>query len=240
MNITIKDKVALVTGANRGMGKALLEALVTRGAAKVYACARRTESLAELTDAHNGVVVPIELDVTDEASVLRAAEAAPDVELLFNNAGTLVSGGFRQDETVGGLTRNIDVNLFGVARVTDAFWNIISSKASAAIVTTASAASLRNMSAIMTYSVSKAAVHSLIQGMRAELQGNNVLVTGVYPGPIDTDMVKSFGMANLPSAQSVAEAMLDGIEAGQEYIFPDPMSQELAEQYFSNPRSLED
>ena len=237
-NIDITNKTALVTGANRGIGKALVEELIARGAAKVWLGVRKVESASALVEQYGDKVEAVQLDVTNTDSIAALPEALQSVELLFNNAGVLDTIPVEHADAESSLKFNLEVNLYGVVRLTNHLLPSLKSKAQGAIVTVGSVVSLANMPLIGTYSVSKAAVHSAIQGYRAHLADSPILVSGVYPGPIDTDMAKEFEM-DKASPQTVAKSVLDGIEAGQESILPDPFAQELGGLYQSNPTGLE-
>lgn len=236
--VLIEDKVALVTGSNRGIGKAITEALLEKGASKVYAGARDVSSLNELQEKYGERLVPVELDVTNDSMIKAAAETAGDVDILINNAGVFRPGNFSGGGLVEGLQGNLEVNLYGPTKLITAMLDNIKGKDSAAIATVASMVSFGNMPMGLAYSVSKAAVHSLMQGLRAELGGTNVLVSGIYPGPIDTDMTKGFDM-QMDSPETVAQNVVKGLEEGTEYIFPDAMAQQAGEVYMKSPVEVE-
>ena len=233
-----KGKVALVSGSNRGIGKAITIALLERGAKKVYAGARDPSSLAELKAQYGNRIVPIALDVTDEQSIAEVAKIATDIEILVNNAGVFVPGGFFSDETYSSLQNNLAVNVWGLIKLTHELIDHLKNKEAAAIVNIASVAGLANMPMAATYSATKAAVHSIIQGMRAELINENILVEGVYPGPIDTDMTKDFEMEK-DTPEHVAEEVVLGLLEGKEYVFPDEMSKQIEHEYYTNPIAIE-
>ena len=234
----IEGSVALVTGSNRGIGRALVEVLIERGAAKVYAGARKVESVADLVAAHPGKVVAIELDVTNADHIAKAAALATDVSLLVNNAGVASSMGVMiTDPATNPLARTeFDVNVFGLLNVTQAFAPALNANGGGAIVNLGSVASLVSFAMAQTYSASKAAVHSVTQSLRIAL--GNTLVVGVYPGPVDTEMAAAIPMDKATPA-SVAHEILDGVEGGVEEVFPDPMSKEMGAFYLQNPKGLE-
>ncbi len=238
MNVTIKGKSALVSGANRGIGKAITEALLDNGAKKVYAGARKVASLKELKEKYGGRLIPVELDVTKDDTIANAAKTAADVDILVNNAGVLVPGNFTYGNILDSLHANLEVNLWGLVKLTNVFFNSLKSRESAAIVSVSSVVGLANMPAASGYSASKAAVHSIVQGLRGELKGSNVLVCGVYPGPIDTDMAKGFEMEK-DSPENVAKNVINAIEKGIEDVFPDVMSLQVGQAYASNPKGVE-
>ena len=238
MKVSINGKTALVSGANRGTGKAITETLLDNGAKKVYAGARNVDSLNELKEKYGDRLVPVELDVTKDQTILNAAKMATDVDILVNNAGVLLPGNFTHGNMLESMQANFDVNVWGLTKLTNAFFNSIKARESAAIVSVASVVGLANMPVASGYSASKAAVHSIIQGLRGELKDSNVLVCGVYPGPIDTDMAKGFEMQK-DSPENVAKNVINGIENGVEDIFPDVMSEQVGQAYASNPKGVE-
>lgn len=240
MTYAIKGKTALVTGANRGIGEAIVDALVAAGAKKVYATARNTKDLAALGARHGARVVAVQLDVTVPAQVATAAVAAPDVELLVNNAGYAghTGGAFTDPEWITSGRKEMEVNYFGPFAVTQAFAPVLAKNGGGAVVNIASIASLVNFALLASYSASKAAAHSLTQATRAMLKDQGTRVFGVYPGPIDTRMAKDIPLDKTSPADA-ARAIIAGVEAGTEEIFPDPMSQTMGADYLANPKALE-
>jgi NAD(P)-dependent dehydrogenase (short-subunit alcohol dehydrogenase family) len=231
----IEGTVALVTGANRGIGRALTEALLARGARKVYATARNPESLRGL---HDKRLTLLRLDVTDADQIRAAAEAASDVELVFNNAGVALGRGIADSIVLGQARHEMEVNYFGPLQLLQRLAPTLAENGGGAVVIIGSAAGLANVPFVPTYSASKAALHSLTQAARILLRGQGTSVFGVYPGPVDTEMSRGF---ELPKAapRDVAFAILDGIEAGQEDIFPDPFAVEFGRQFESSPKASE-
>lgn len=235
MNATTYDnKVVFVTGANRGIGAALVRALLTKKVKTIYAAARNPKELPDFGDAR---VVPVALDITNPEQVKKAAGLAQDTQMLINNAGalafaTIVAG------TVSDLERDMQVNYFGTLKMVNAFAPLIAKNGGGAIANISSIVGLAPMAGIGGYSASKAAVHSATQAMRAELKSKKISVHGIYPGPIDTDMAKEFTMPKT-SAKDTAENILAGIAAGKEEIFPDAMSAQLGEVWAKNPKELE-
>lgn len=202
----ITGRVALVTGANRGLGAAFVAELLERGAAKVYAAARRPETVA----ADDPRVVPLALDVTDPESIAAAAAAAPDVTILVNNAGiaanqSLVTGDL--DE----VRRELDTNYWGPVLLTRAFAPVIEANGGGAIVSMHSALSWL---ATGSYSASKAALWSASNSTRVELAPRGIQVVGVHVGYVDTDMAADVTADKVPPQQVVSEA-LDAVQAGE-------------------------
>jgi len=216
----LDNKVAIVTGASRGIGQALVDEALSRGAERVYAAARRPAPHPDQR------VTPLQLDVTDAAQVNEAAERVGSLDVLVNNAGLALFEGLGDRAT---LERHLAVNLFGTYAVTEAFLPQLTSSRGA-IVNNLSLNSLAPLPALAAYSISKAAAFNLTQSLRALLAARSVSVHAVLTGPTDTDMTRGFEIPKA-SAESVARAILDGVEHGEEDIFPDPMSQTMADSW---------
>jgi NAD(P)-dependent dehydrogenase (short-subunit alcohol dehydrogenase family) len=240
MGYALSGKTALVTGANRGIGEAIVDALVAAGVKKVYAAARTISTLDPLLHRHGSRVVPLRLDVTSAAQIAAGAAGAPDVELLINNAGVVgfFGGAFTDPKWLEGGRHEMDVNFFGTLAVTQAFAPILARNGGGAIANLNSIASFVGFPVLTTYSASKAAAHSLTQVMRAMLRGQHTQVYGVYPGPIDTRMSEALTLEKTSPADA-ARAIVAGIIAGDEEIFPDKMSQGTAAAFFADPKGLE-
>lgn len=216
----VADKTVLITGANRGLGRALVEEALDRGARRVYAGARQP---VELSD---GRVTSLRLDITDAEQIRSAAEAVASLDVLVNSAGLY---GYEDLADRAALQRSLEVNLFGPYAVTQAFLpRLVESRG--AIVNVLSLAALAALPITPAYSISKAAAFSLTQSLRATLASRGVDVHAVLPGPVDTDMVRDLEIPK-ESPQAVARAILAGLERGEEDIFPDPFSQTLAESW---------
>lgn len=216
--MTIAGKTVLVTGANRGIGAALVQEALSRGAKHVYAGTRRP------LDRRDGRVTPVTLDVTDAAQIRAAAERVDSLDILVNNAGISVYDDL-SDRAV--LEQALAVNLFGTYGVTQAFLPLLTS-ARGAVVNVLSVAAWAPIPVIPAYSVSKAAALSLSQSLRALVAGRGVSVHAVMTGPVDTDMSRDL---DIPKAapESVARAIFEGVQDGEEDIFPDAMSAAMAE-----------
>jgi NAD(P)-dependent dehydrogenase (short-subunit alcohol dehydrogenase family) len=238
--LEIQGRVALVTGANRGIGRALVDALLERGARKVYAAARKPETLADLVSTSEGRVVPLRLDITNADQVRQAAAQADDIDLLVNNAGVVshAFAGFEDPVWLDAARQEYETNVVGSLRVSQAFAPVLAGQGGGTIVNISSVAGLVGFPPVLTYSSSKAALHSLTQSTRLLLRGQGTFVVGVYPGPVDTDMAAEFTVPKA-SAASAAHAILDGLEQGLEEIYPDPFATEYGGTYAVNPKALE-
>ncbi|VAW02246.1 hypothetical protein MNBD_ACTINO02-2660 [hydrothermal vent metagenome] len=234
----ISDSVAFVTGANRGIGRAITEALLERGVQKVYAAVRDTGTVGDLVGRYGDRVVPLALDVTDAAQVAATAAVARDTTLLVNNAGVALGGDLVSGDIVANARQEMEVNYFAPLEILQSFAPILKTNGGGGVVNMSSIAGLSNFAILATYSASKAAVHSLTQATRALLAAQNTAVFGVYPGPVDTDMAKGIDMEKT-SPQHVANAILDGVEAGTTDIYPDPFAEGFGEQFEDSPRAVE-
>jgi NAD(P)-dependent dehydrogenase (short-subunit alcohol dehydrogenase family) len=227
----IHGATALVTGASRGLGRHLVEALLDRGAAKVYAASR---TAAPSGDAR---VVPIELDLTRTDTIAAAARAASDVTIVINNAGTAAFAG-PLDAEPAAVRTEMAVNYDGTFEVVRAFAGVLERNGGGAIVNVLSLLSLASTPPMTGYSASKAAAHSLTQALRPVLRAKGISVHGVYPAGIDTEMLAGVDAPKTPPRQ-VAEGLLDGLAAGDEDIFPDPNAQAMARTWWSDPKGFE-
>lgn len=204
---------------------------------KVYAAARDPRTLEELRRRHGARVVALRLEVTNADQVAEAARQATDVDLLINNAGLVEPEELITDAIVDVARREMEVNYFGPLRMLQRFADTLARRGGA-IVNLNSAAGLTNSPFLPTYSASRARLHSLTQASRALLAARGVTVYGVYPGPVDTEMSKPFDIEK-SSPQDVATGILDGVEAGEEDIFPDAWAVAFAEQFNSSPKDSE-
>ena len=240
MGYALAGKVALVTGANRGIGEAIVNALVAAGVRKVYAAARSISDLEPLVARHSGRVTPLQLDITNAAQIAAAAATAADVDLLVNNAGVVgfAGGEFTDPKWIEGGRLEMEVNVFGTLAVTQAFAPILAKNGGGAVANLNSVASFVSFPLLATYSASKAATHSLTQVMRTMLREQHTLVFGVYPGPIDTRMGEALPLEKASPADA-ARAIVAAIIAGDEEIFPDKASQGMGPAFFADPKGLE-
>jgi NAD(P)-dependent dehydrogenase (short-subunit alcohol dehydrogenase family) len=218
--MTIAGKAVLVTGANRGIGKALVEEALRRGAGRVYAGAR--QPLAH----PDGRVTHLTLDVTNAAQIQAAVERVESLDILINNAGVAIYDDLSNRSV---LEQHLAVNLFGTYGVTQAFLPLLT-RSRGAIVNNVSMMAMAPLPITPAYAISKAAAFNLTQSLRALLAGRGVRVHAVLTGPTDTDMTRGFDIPK-SSPASVAQAIFDGVENEEEDIFPDPTSEILAESW---------
>jgi NAD(P)-dependent dehydrogenase (short-subunit alcohol dehydrogenase family) len=236
----LNDQVVLVTGANRGLGRALVDAALQAGARRVYAAARNPKQLREVLAREPARVVPLALDITNEASLAAAAAQAQDVSVLFNNAGVLASYNLLTSKA-DDISLDFATNCFGTLAASKAFLPALrraGAAGGAALVNVLSVVSLSNMPALGAYSASKAAAFSITQALRYDLAKLGISVHAVFAGAIDTDMVKAMTMTKT-SPIDVANAVVAGLEQGTEDIFPDPMSQAAFATWRRDPKELE-
>ena len=215
--MVIADKAVLVTGAGRGLGQALVEEALRRGAKRVYAATRQPFTHPD------DRVTPVIMDVTDQAQIEAAAERVAPLDILINNAGVSLPDAL-SDRVA--LDRHLAVNLFGTWGVTEAFLPSLT-QSGGRIVNIISLSAFAAVPVLPAYSASKAAAFSLTQSLRALLAGRDVKVHAVMPGPIDTDMVRDLPIPKAPP-ESVARSIFDGVENGDEEIFHDPLSETMA------------
>jgi NAD(P)-dependent dehydrogenase (short-subunit alcohol dehydrogenase family) len=216
--MNIENKTILITGANRGIGRALVNEALRRGARRVYAGTRGT------LQSDDKRVLPLTLDVTSVPEIQRAAEEVDTLDVLINNAGIAIYDDLSNLEVI---EKHLAVNFLGLLKVTHAFLPLLR-RSQGAIVNNLSLAGLAALPVIPSYSISKAAAFNMTQSLRALLAGQGVTVHAVVLGPIDTDMNRGFEIPKA-SPESAAVGIFDGLQKGDEDIFPDPASQSMAE-----------
>jgi NAD(P)-dependent dehydrogenase (short-subunit alcohol dehydrogenase family) len=216
----ITDKIIMITGANRGIGSALVEEALKRGAKKVYA---GTRVALHHPDER---VIPLNLDITNIAQIREAADRIGGLDVLINNAGVAFYDDL-SDSTI--LEKHLAVNLYGTQNVTNAFLPALKGS-DGAIVNILSILALAPLPPIASYCISKAAAFSMTQSLRAFLKSQNVSVHAVLTGPVDTDMNRGLDIPKA-SPESAAQKIFDGVENEEEDIFPDPMSASMEQSW---------
>jgi len=231
--MNIENSIALVTGSNRGLGKAYTDALLAAGAAKVYAGARDPASVA-VTDKR---LVPVKLDVTQDGDVNAAAAACPDVNLIINNAGIMLASPILVDGSETALRAEMEVNVFGMLRMVRAFAPVLARNGGGAIANMLSVVSWFVFPFNATYCASKHAALALTEGVRIQLKSQGTKVVAVYAGFIDTDMAAGFDSDKTPASQ-VAERTLDGIRNGLNDVHADERAEAIWQAARSDPAGL--
>jgi NAD(P)-dependent dehydrogenase (short-subunit alcohol dehydrogenase family) len=216
--MNIANKTVLITGANRGIGRALVNEALKRGAKRVYAGTRGALQNADER------VTPLTLDVTSASQIQRAVDEVETLDVLINNAGVAIYDDLSNLDVI---EQHLAVNFLGLLKVTQAFLPLLK-RSKGAIVNNLSLAGLAPLPVIPSYSISKAAAFNMTQSLRALLAGQGVTVHAVVLGPVDTDMNRGFNIAKA-SPESAAQGIFDGLEKGEEDIFPDPASQSVAD-----------
>jgi NAD(P)-dependent dehydrogenase (short-subunit alcohol dehydrogenase family) len=217
--MTVANKTVLITGANRGIGRALVDEALRRGAKRVYAGTR-----GGTLQGADERVTPLMLDVTNTAQIQQAVERVGALDVLINNAGVAI---YDDPGNLDTIEQHLAVNLFGIVKVTRAFLSLLK-RSNGAIVNNLSLAALAPLPMIPGYSMSKAAALNMTQSLRARLARQGVSVHAVILGPIDTDMNRGFDIPKAAPAIA-AKGIFDGLQKGEEEIFPDPASQSIAE-----------
>jgi NAD(P)-dependent dehydrogenase (short-subunit alcohol dehydrogenase family) len=233
--MNIKGSTVLVTGANRGLGRAFVQVLLAAGAKKIYAAARDPKSIdssigrPRLADsaasAHEPVIVPVRLDVTNPADVVAAAKLAGDVDFVINNAGILRSAPLVND-TEFDVRAEMDTNYFGTLSVSRAFAPILKRNGGGALVNVLSVLSWVNLPGTALYSASKAAAWSLTNALRQELRAQGTQVVALHVGYMDTDMASDVA-APKSAPLDVARLVLDAVEAGRDEVLADAISRQV-------------
>jgi NAD(P)-dependent dehydrogenase (short-subunit alcohol dehydrogenase family) len=216
--MNIEQKTVLITGANRGIGRALVDEALRRGAKRVYAGTRG--ALHHIDER----VTAVTLDVTNAAQIEAAIEQVDSLDVLINNAGVAIYDDLSKLDVI---EQHLAVNFVGALKVTHAFLPLLR-RSKGAIVNNLSLAALAAVPVIPAYSISKAAAFNMTQSLRAFLAGQGVTVHAVILGPIDTDMNRGFEIPKA-SPETAAQGIFDGLQNGEQDIFPDPASQSLAE-----------
>jgi NAD(P)-dependent dehydrogenase (short-subunit alcohol dehydrogenase family) len=216
----VAGSIALVTGANRGLGLAFARALLEMGAVKVYSAARRPEAVTL------GGVVPLKLDVTRDEDVSAAVSIAGDIDLLVNNAGIARQGGFLGEGAVEAAREQYEVNFVGPLRMARAFAPVLARNGGGAIVNVLSVASWMNGPMLATYGASKSAAWALTNGLRIELAGQGTQVVGLHAGFIDTDLTRGID-APKASPEEIARTTLEALERGEGQVLADEISRRV-------------
>lgn len=229
---TVKDRTILVTGANRGIGKAIVEEFLQEGAAKIYIAARNLESLNPLQAQYGERVTPLHIDLNKPETIVNAASIATDVEVVVNNAGMLKIESPLSENAIDALKEEMEVNVYGLMRVAQAFAPVLKANGGGILIQINSVASMKNFADFATYCASKAASYSITQGLRDTLLAQGTQVLSVHPGPIATDMADTAGMREMAEpAALVPQGILAALKKGEFHVFPDTMAKQIGEVY---------
>ncbi|MGF1498787.1 MAG: SDR family oxidoreductase [Elainellaceae cyanobacterium] len=239
MAYDIRDKVVLITGANRGIGKTMVDSFIEHGATKIYAAVRALDSASPLVDEYGGKVVPIHIDLADSKSINEAAEKAQDVQVVISNAGVLQTLTPLAKDAIASLKYQMEINVYGLISMAQAFAPVLKENGDGAFVQLNSVVSMKCFANFATYSASKAAAYSITQALRELLGEQGTMVLSVHPGPIDTDMGDAAGLTEIAEPPSlVAEGIIEALKAGEFHVFPDTMAKQIGDAYSSFAKNV--
>lgn len=236
-HISLNGAVALVTGANRGIGAAFVTGLLDAGAQRVYAAARNPQTLATLVQS-DARVAPVTLDISDDTSVQEAARRLVDVNLVVNNAGALLGARLLAASDLSAARQEMEVNYFGLLRMCRAFAPILAINGGGMLINVLSILSRMANPAGGGYSASKAAALSLTQSVRAELQAQGTRVIGVMPGFVDTEMAAGITDYKIQPSE-VVRAAFDALQTDQDDVYPGEQASQIAAMLLQDPKMVE-
>lgn len=235
----VQGAVALVTGANRGIGNAIVESLIKHGASKVYAAVRSLENAEALVEKYGDKIVPVRIDVTQPETIIAAAKQCGDVDFLVNNAGVLSVSTPFADRAIESLQYEFEVNVFGLIRIAQAFSPVLKENGGGVFVQLNSVASMKSFPDFATYSASKAAAYSITQSLRELLADQGTRVLSVHPGPIDTDMGTAAGLSEIAEpVEVVPNAIIEALKSEDFHVFPDSLARKVGLVYQTFSRNV--
>ncbi|RCL32817.1 MAG: SDR family NAD(P)-dependent oxidoreductase [Puniceicoccaceae bacterium] len=230
MTYDISNKNTLVTGANRGIGKAIVESFLEHGASKVYAGVRTLGKAEALVVEFGEKVVPVEIDYDKPASIKAAAKTADDVQVVVSNAGVLIGAGVMDEDVIEQFQTELNINVYGLIRMAQAFAPVLKRNGGGAFVQINSIASLSSFPRA-TYPASKAASYSFTQAIRHVFEEQGTAVLSVHPGPIATDMAAASGLEDTDPPHVVSEGIVEALREGNFHLFPDRMAKDFEKAY---------
>ncbi len=235
----IENKTALVTGANRGIGKAIVEIFLKKGAKKIYLGVRTLSTADSLIEKYGDRVEAIHIDLAKPETISAAAEQATDVEIVVNNAGVLKKATPLDSGAIDALHFEMEINVGGLIRMAQAFAPVLKENGGGAFIQLNSIASIKNFLPLTTYSASKAAAYSVTQGLKDLLGEQGTVVISVHPGPIATDMGDDAGFTDVAEPTSlVADEIVAALNTGEFHVFPDAMAKQIQEGYRSYAENI--
>jgi NAD(P)-dependent dehydrogenase (short-subunit alcohol dehydrogenase family) len=239
MGYDISGKTILVTGANRGIGKVMVEFFLEHGAAKVYAAVRNLSSTSPLSEKYGEKVVPIYIDLATPASIFEAASKAQDVDVVINNAGVLKVSTPLEAGAIEALRFEMDINVYGLINMAQAFAPVLKKNGGGVFAQLNSVVSMKCFSNFATYSASKAAAYSITQALRELLEAQGTKVLSVHPGPIATDMGDAAGLTEIAEPPAlVPEGIIAALQADDFHVFPDSMAKQIGNAYSSFAKNV--
>ena len=239
MSYNINNKIALITGSNRGIGKVILESFIENGAAKVYAAVRDVASVAPLVKKYGDKVVPIPIDLANPASIFSAAKTAQDVEIVISNAGAFKGGDVFTEDVIESLAFLMNINVYGLVNMAKAFAPILKANGGGVFAQLNSVVSLKAFANFSSYSASKAASYSITQSLRDILEAQGTRVLSIHPGPIATDMGDAAGLTKIAEPPTlVADAVIEALKGDNFHVFPDSMARQIGGAYQSFAQNI--
>ncbi len=236
--MNIAGSVALVTGANGGIGSIFVQQLLELEASKIYACARDISKLNPLVALDPSRVIPVELNVVNPEAVAAVAQQCADVNILINNAGTSLNQGLIAAPNLDAARQEMELNYFGLLSMCRAFAPVLKQQGGGVIINILSLLGKINLPFSGSYSASKAAALSLTQGIRAELMAQGTLVIGVMPGTVNTELAKDWPDPKVEPTDVVKDT-LQAVIDGQEDVYPGDQAKQIVNQLLSDPKGVE-
>lgn len=231
MSFDVNNKSALITGANRGIGLAIVESFIAHGIKKIYAGVRTLDKADKVIQTHGAKIVPVTIDYDKPETIYKAAHTANDVEIVVSNAGVLIGAEVMARDVLQLFEKELQINVYGLIHMAHAFAPVLKANRGGAFVQLNSIASLSSFPRA-TYSASKAAAYSFTQALRDVLREQGTRVLSVHPGPILTDMAIESGFdEDADPASVVSEGIINSLKSGDFHLFPDRMAKDYEKAY---------